>query len=92
MGERYFLEITCPQCGFHDDDVYYAPTCGFIDWKCQKCGRVIDLEEYTGISREEASNVAEIEAIINAVKSNKACTRPAFGSGTDGESDESAGG
>lgn len=46
MGNRYFLEITCPQCGFYDDDVYYAPTCGFTDWKCQKCGHAIDLEKY----------------------------------------------
>ncbi len=65
MGDRYFLEITCPNCGFHDDDdVYYAPTCGFLKWKCQKCGQVVDLKEYTGISYEDASNANEIEQII----------------------------
>jgi ribosomal protein S27E len=64
MGDRYFLEITCPKCGFYDDNVYYAPTCGFTKWTCPKCGFRIDLAEYTGISAEEASNKEEIETII----------------------------
>jgi DNA-directed RNA polymerase subunit RPC12/RpoP len=65
MGDRYILDITCPNCGFYDDDVYYAPTCGFTDWKCAICGENVDLEEYTGISYEEASNAIEIESLIN---------------------------
>lgn len=56
MGDRFFLEVTCPKCGFHDDDVYYAPTSDFIDWTCDGCGHVVDLEELTGISYEDASN------------------------------------
>jgi len=65
MGYRYFLEITCPTCGFHDDDVYYAPTCGFTMWKCENCGRVVDLEKYTDISAEEASNAKEINKLLD---------------------------
>ena len=67
MGTRYFLTVKCPVCGHQDQDVYYAPTCGFVDWTCG-CGHVVDLEKLTGISYEEASNLVEIEAIIEAVQ------------------------
>ena len=63
MGTRYYIPVTCPECKFHDNDVYYAPTCGFVTWTC-RCGHVVDLEELTGIGYDEASNIAEIEAIL----------------------------
>jgi len=69
MGNRYILTVVCPNCGTESDDVFYAPTCGFVDFTCPECGVVIDLEEYTGISYEEASNRAEIEAAIDAMES-----------------------
>jgi len=55
MGDRYYLTVKC-KCGEIDDDCYYAPTCGFITWKCPKCGKVIDLEEYSGIDAESCAN------------------------------------
>ena len=68
MGDRYFLTVVCPKCGYCGDEVYFAPTCGFVDWKC-KCGNVIDLVELTGITAEMASNKAEIaDAIKEAIK------------------------
>ena len=67
MGNRYFLEITCPKCGVHDDDVYYAPTCGFVAWTC-KCGHTIDLEAYTGMGYEEASSAIEIKQMLDAIQ------------------------
>lgn len=66
MGTRYFLQITCPKCGVHDNDVYYAPTCGFVTWECE-CGHEIDLEEWTGISYEEASNATEIAKMLEEI-------------------------
>ena len=66
MGDRYFLEITCPECGRRDTEIYFAPTCGFVDWKC-RCGYMLDLVKYTGITPEMASNKAEIQAEINRV-------------------------
>lgn len=63
MGTRYILEVKCPKCGALDDGVYYAPTCGFTTHECT-CGNVIDLEEYTGVSYEDASNAAEIEKLL----------------------------
>jgi len=56
MGTRYILIVTCPRCGFVDNDVPYAPTCGFVDWTCPKCGTRVDLMELTGISYGDASN------------------------------------
>jgi len=56
MGDRYILEVHCPKCNYHDNDVYYAPTCGFINWECPKCKHKIDLEKYSGISAESCSN------------------------------------
>ena len=63
MGTRYFLTVVC-ECGVEEEDVCYAPTCGFVSHTCSGCGAVIDLEKRTGITYEDASNVAEIEAAI----------------------------
>ena len=68
MGDRYFVRVDCPCCGFSEDDVYYAPTCGFLTLKCPECECLVDLEEYTGISYEEASNLAEMEALVEKIK------------------------
>jgi endogenous inhibitor of DNA gyrase (YacG/DUF329 family) len=65
MGDRYILTVKCPKCGTVDDDVYYAPTCGFTDHKCP-CGHVIDLAEWTGISYEDCSNRSDIQALCDA--------------------------
>lgn len=65
MRDRYILKVTCPDCGFVDDDVYYAPTCGFVDWTCPKCDKKVDLEKLTGISEEDASNKDMIEDILD---------------------------
>lgn len=63
MGDRYFLTIVCPKCDMMDNDVYYAPTCGFSTHKCIGCGEEIDLEKYTGIGYEDASNIDAIQAL-----------------------------
>ena len=66
MGTRYWIRVTCPDCGANEDNVYYAPTCGFIEWACG-CGRVVDLEEHTGISYDEASNIDEMRKLSEEV-------------------------
>ena len=63
MGDRYFLTVHCPQCGLTENEVYYAPTCGFVDWKCPNCGKAIDLEKVSGISYADASNREEISQL-----------------------------
>lgn len=63
MGSRYIIHVICPECGNRRDDVYYAPTCGITTWLC-KCGHQVDLEKWTGISKEQASNRIEIENLI----------------------------
>lgn len=52
MGVRYYLSVKCPNCKFEEEDVYYAPTCGFMNWECPSCRKTIDLEEYSGIVAE----------------------------------------
>lgn len=66
MGDRYIIDMTCPECEFYDDDVYFAPTCGFITWQCPKCKHEVDLCEETGISYRDASN--PIADIVNILK------------------------
>ena len=65
MGDRYFLTIECPKCKAVDNDVYYAPTCGFKTWRCPKCGKKVDLEKYTGITEADASNADLIDSILH---------------------------
>jgi len=67
MGDRYIISVICEKCAAIEDDVYYAPTCGFLTAQCAECGYVTDLEEYTGITYEDASNKELIEEIINEV-------------------------
>lgn len=66
MGDRYFITIECPICKLIHKDIYYAPTCGFIEHIC-KCGHITDLIKYTGISYEDASNEKEICMKINSL-------------------------
>jgi len=71
MGDRYDLIVTC-ECGEKDNEVWYAPTCGCMTWKCLKCGKVIDLEEYSGIDAEGCANTNEgVEAVRKLKKEIK---------------------
>ena len=69
MGDRYFLTIKCSKCGVVDNDVYYAPTCGFTEYTC-KCGQILDLQKYTGISYEDASTQKKIEKALSRIRIN----------------------
>lgn len=63
MGDRYFLDIVCPQCG-HTDVAYYAPTSGLLHWYCPYCIHEVDLELYSGINAEStARTVYGVERI-----------------------------
>ncbi|KKN00919.1 hypothetical protein LCGC14_1133020 [marine sediment metagenome] len=66
MGTRYILTVICPICKTEDSDVYYAPTCNFTTHTCSSCKHIVDLEKYTGISYEDASNATEIGAIVDS--------------------------
>lgn len=68
MGTRYFITVICPNCQSIHSDIYYAPTCGFKTFVCPDCDVEIDLEEYTGITEEDASNRMVIESLIKAVQ------------------------
>jgi len=63
MGDRYYITVTCPRDGTEERDVYFAPTCDLVTWTCPTCRYVVDLIEYTGITKEEASNDLSPEAL-----------------------------
>jgi hypothetical protein len=69
MGTRYWIDVMCVGCGHVDKGVYFAPTCDFTTHDCTKCGKKIDLEEYTGITREQASTRKEMAELMNAIQS-----------------------
>ena len=76
MGDRYYLDVTCPFCGHYQDGhgdemfmgVWYAPTSGFMTHNCEKCGKTIDLEQYSGI---DAESTASTEYGVKAVQEQK---------------------
>ena len=51
MGDRHYLQLTCAGCGtknpsdedYNNDPLknacYYAPSSGFMDFKCRNCGK-----------------------------------------------------
>jgi len=39
MGTRYFLQLDCAYCHKPNLEVYYAPSCGFLSFKCDVCGK-----------------------------------------------------
>lgn len=86
MGNRYILTVICPQCGFEDDDVPFAPTCDFVDWKCPECGHVVDLYALTGITYDDASNLLEITEMCEFTKAHWDKLRDRlFDGGNDGK-------
>lgn len=68
MGTRYIVTVVCPGCGVEHEDVWYAPTCGVKVFVCTACGERIDLEAYTGISEQEASNRTLIEQVVREME------------------------
>ena len=76
MGDRYYLDVTCPFCKHKQDGngdemfqgVWYAPTSGFMTYDCEKCGKTIDLEKYSGI---DAEGTASTDYGVEAVREQK---------------------
>ena len=90
MGDRYILSVGCPDCGFEDHDVWFAPTCDVTEWHCPHCGHTVDLVELTGITAEIASNATKIEQVIRAMDDetamgleHKLCVKCPFCSGVN---------
>lgn len=68
MGDRYYLDVKCKECGHIEEGAYYAPTSGFLTTKCPKCGYETDLEKYSGI---DAESTATTEDGVKAVRDMK---------------------
>lgn len=59
MGDRYTLSLKCAACGEVNEDCYYAPSSGFMDFKCGKCGKINWIE--TGFHAVKVENEAELK-------------------------------
>ena len=55
MGTRYHIMFDCPECG-ETNEAYYAPTCGFTQHRCERCGHRFDLGAMFGVSSDDARN------------------------------------
>ena len=44
MGTRWIIPVKCPNCG-HEDEAYYAPSCGFTTWQCPECKKEYAIEQ-----------------------------------------------
>ena len=52
MGDRFYLNLKCAYCGT-ESSVWYAPTCGSYDFKCQDVSGedFLPIESKTGCGR-----------------------------------------
>ena len=66
MGDRYWVTLFSPKCE-QVDEAYFAPTCGFSEWKCT-CGYVFNLEAETGITYEDASRKEEMQVMLDQME------------------------
>ena len=72
MGNRFWIKIKCGACGEDnpstkdytedpmENGVYFAPSSGYMDFKCRKCGKTNWIENhYTGrpVSDEELTQL-----------------------------------
>lgn len=73
MGDRFYLILNCAYCSTVNKDVYYAPTCDFYDFKCQKCNRTNFITADFSVKRVEdvviENVVAAFEMATTAVHS-----------------------
>lgn len=67
MGDRYELVRNCIYCGEVEEEVYYAPTCGFLTFKCQKCGKENFITEDLKVKKMEDVTYDDVYwAVCNA--------------------------
>ena len=44
MGDRYTLyERKCPKCNEPQDEIYYAPSSGFLTHTCDNCKQLFEI-------------------------------------------------
>lgn len=52
MGDRWTLALKCAHCEKLNEDVYYAPTCGFLNFTCEHCGQENGIAECFHATKE----------------------------------------
>ena len=52
MGDRYELNLHCAYCNELNKDIWYAPTCGSIGFKCSNCGETNYIGNFQAVKKE----------------------------------------
>jgi len=68
MGDRYYLILNCAYCNEENDNIYYAPTSMFYDFKCKKCNKINFISITSGIEAKKAEDV-KLQDVIDAFSS-----------------------
>lgn len=66
MGDRYELIRDCVYCGETEKEVYYAPTSGFITFKCEKCKKENFITSDLKVKKVEEITYDEVEDAISS--------------------------
>jgi hypothetical protein len=46
MGDRFYFSGFCAYCSKFNDDIYFAPSCGFIVHDCEYCGKTNKINNF----------------------------------------------
>ena len=53
MGDRYELELHCAYCNELNEDVWYAPTCGFNTFTCSNCKKTNFIKDFKAVKTDD---------------------------------------
>ena len=81
MGDRYELDKECVYCGKLNQEIWFAPTCNSLTFKCEKCKKTnfittdLDVKKLEEVTYEDvfwaidnASNMMNKEQITKCAK------------------------
>ena len=66
MGDRYELIRNCIYCGKTDYEIWYAPTSGFITFKCEKCKKENFITSDLKVKKMEGLTYEDVEDAVSS--------------------------
>lgn len=65
MGDRYELNKKCVYCNTLNEDIWYAPTCNSMTFKCSKCNKINFITTEFIVKRVEEVTYEDVYSAIN---------------------------
>lgn len=65
MGDRYELTLRCEYCKNLNKDIWYAPTCNSLTFKCKKCNKFNFITTELTTKKLEKVTYSDIYCAIN---------------------------